>query len=325
MPEDLGNGDYDSALRDFVAEREQIARSQEQVWHNNILATIVAFVVFLAGTNIGKGQITNTINELFPLVIDEKIMGFALFIWFISAFVIAFIAYSYSRILYYSKLADSIGSEFKPDRDDLIEWSYLRGGASRNHLTDLRRQFYSSYEHILTIQFLEEEYKDIHEQGKEDEKRGLRHHWVWEAIRSIIGFFAGGDWISLDPRRSEEPPFKYHYRALFWPHALCRSFSLGFSWASIGGLWVAWRTGSPELTNIFVVFASISIVSCFFQYVRFSGRIEELCENAHKEKSQQTFYTCPVCQAELSVGQNCGECGQQIDWDNINLPLNDTE
>ncbi len=321
MSGDPGDEDYDRALRSFVAEREQISRSQAHVWHNCILATFVAFVVLLVGANFGEGQIIDTIDRIIPLTMDDEPVGFGLFLWFVSALALAFIAYSHSRILYYSDLADLMASEFKPDKGELLEWDDLGGEESGNRLTDLRRQFYSNYEHILTIQFLEKEHRIIHEEPvKTGKKPDPGHRLVSGVILPIVEFLAGGKWISLDPRMAEEAPFKYHYRAQFWPHASCRSISLGFFWASIGGAWAAMQTGLPGLSNILLIVTAISLVSYFFQYVRFSGGIERLSETAQEDTSQQAPYTCPACQAELTVGENCRECGQEIDWDRAALP-----
>ncbi len=309
---------YDGALRAFVGEREQIARSEARVWHTNAAVGLAILVIFLALVTLGEEPISNVANGLLPLSIGSQLIGFSIFVWFVSALALGFIAYGHSRGLYYSGLADSMASEFRPDADQLVERNYLAGGPSGHILTDLRRQLHESYEHILTRTFLEEEYKDYHEsESTGDEGKGHRGRRLGGFLRSFAVFLFGGRWISLDPRRDDAPPYKYSFRALFWPHAFLRSFCLGLYWGSLGGWCVAWATDLHGLVDILLLLTIAFFALYFLQFALFWGRIDKLSERSPTGVPEVVPFTCPNCQAELTVGQDCRVCGQPIDWSSM--------
>jgi hypothetical protein len=207
LPGDRGDREdpvagYDWALRTFVAETEQITRSQSRVWHTNTALGFLVLVVFLAWASIGSDRIADVANGLLPLSMGDQPIGFGILVWFASALALGFIAFGYSRLLYYSDLASRIASEFKPDAEDLIERDHLAGGPSKHPMTDLRRQFHESYEHVLARAFLEEEYRDYHTtQPAEEGAKGNRGGRIASFLRSFVVFLSGGRWISLDPHR----------------------------------------------------------------------------------------------------------------------------
>jgi len=247
-----GDKDYDKALRAFVTEREQQERSQAQVWQNCFLASLVAFVIFLAGANIGGGLVMNITNDIYSNIFDPsgEPIGFGIFMWFVTGTAFTLAIYSLSRTIYYSKLADMISSEFKPIRNDLFPPDSLTEGRSVNNLTDLRRQFYGSYEHILTKQKLEREYwnRHINEHLKKCGGRGSNPS---SFLQRMIMAPIGGYWVSLMPQCLEEFPHKYHLKApMTW--VLVRSVLLGFFWASFLGFLVIWGIDTPPLSLAFI-------------------------------------------------------------------------
>lgn len=323
MPGELGDqGDpaveYDWALRTFVGETEQITRSQSRVWHTNTALGFLVLVVFLAWVSIGSDRIADIANGLIPLSIGDQSVGFGILVWFASALAIGFIAFGYSRLLYYSDLANRIASEFNPDAEDLVERDYLEGGPSEHPITDLRRQFHESYEHTLARTFLEEEYRDYHgTESAEEGGKGNRGGRIAGFLRSFVIFLSGGRWISLDPRREGEPPYRYGLEATFWPHAFLRSLCLGLFWGSLGGWCVAWATGLGGLVDLLLLLAVAFFVLYFVQFALFWGRIEKLSEGLEAAETDVVPYACPNCQAALTVGQDCSVCGQPIDWSSM--------
>jgi hypothetical protein len=252
-------------------------------------------------------------NELVPLSFDGEPVGFGILVWLIIASALSFIFFGGSRYLYFSQLADSIASKFKPEPEDLLESD--PDGTGRPS-TDLRRQLYASFEHVLAIQFLEEEYSEYHElEPSRPRTRGQR---IGGFIKSLVEFFLGGRWISLDPRRSDADPDGYQFMASLWPHGVFRSDSLGLFWSSIFALVAARAGGSHGLSNFFLLIAGIFFVLYFVQFIRFWGRVEKLSQGIQVRPKPAPF-ACPECQAELTVGKNCEVCGQPIDWGSMGV------
>jgi len=282
---------YDEVLHAFICDRESVLRSQHQVWQNNLLSSFVAFMIFLSGANFAGEQIKTLMEKLFPwLEIAGTPVGFSLFTWSIFVIELAFVVYGTSRMIYYSDFADSVSSKFAPDRSDLVKQSYLSGGPSPHYRTDLRRQLYASYEHILVKQFLKREYTARRHNSLTH--RGLR--FLWSLVLSLFVSM----WISINPRpevirpwdtakASSETCEKYHYRAL-WPLALGRSMCVGVLWASTGAWFVALRTSLRDLAPVFVVAAvlSLTIYSCQFAFYWWrTGRLSVVSE-AEAKRSQ---------------------------------------
>ncbi|MBU7004822.1 MAG: hypothetical protein HXS50_04595 [Theionarchaea archaeon] len=315
MPQGNRDDIYDESLRGFIAEREEISWSRARSWQVNILAVFLALTVFTVGINLDGGSMADLGNELVPLSFDGEPIGLGILVWLIVAFALSFIFFGSSRYLYFSQLADLIASNFKPELKDLLETD---PDSTSRLSTDLRRQFYVSYEHILARQFLEEEYREYHE--LEPGRPRTRGQKIGGFIRSLVEFFLGGRWISLDPRRSEGDPDRYRFMAALWPHGVIRSDCLGLFWSSVFALVVARAGGSHGLSNVFLLIAGIFFVIYFVQFIRFWGRVEKLSEGI-QARPKPTPFACPECQAELTVGKNCEACGQPIDWGGMDLQV----
>lgn len=307
--------DYDRALLAFAAEREQIAASQARMWHTNVIAAFLALVIFIVGINFDGGQFTEIANGLLTLTFDGEPMGLAIATWLISGIALSFMVYSQSRVLYFRWLSDWVASKFLPDQGELLD----DGEGPSSTLATLRSRLYRSLEHVVTRNFLEEEYRDYHG-PQQPEGRG---RVAWKFIKTLVEFLFGGRWISMDPRVDEEPPHRYLFMATLWPHALLRSVSLGFFWASVGAIFITRGLGSHPLSNVFLVVAAAFFIPYFVQFITFWGRIEKLSEKTGGDEVETTPrvpYTCPNCQAAVIVGKNCEVCGQPIDWSGTDRP-----